>query len=147
MTHQLHLANGQFARGYNCAQSIFSAFAPSFGVSSEIAIRLSAPFGGGLGREGEVCGALSGALMVLGLRYGQDRANGNEDIYRMAHEFIHQFRQRHGAIRCRELLGQDISTPEGRQIARERDLFKSVCPILIEETAKSLAEYLDNYRP
>src|SRR5512140_2930835 len=106
-----HLANGRFARGFNCAQSIFAAFAPRLGVSSELALRVSAPFGAGLAREGEVCGALSGALMVLGLQYGQDRPESKEDMYRLAHEFIYQFKQRHGAVRCSELLHQDISTP------------------------------------
>ena len=119
MTDDLRVANGRFARGFNCAQSIFSAFAERFGVSSELALRLSAPFGAGLARQGEVCGALSGALMILGLQYGRDRPNDKEDIYQLAHEFIYQFQQRHGAILCRELLGHDISTPEGFRPIRQ----------------------------
>ncbi len=146
MTDALRVANGRFARGFNCAQSIFSAFAERFGVSSELALRLSAPFGAGLGRQGEVCGALSGALMILGLQYGQDRPEGKEDIYRIAREFIERFRQRHGAILCRELLGQDVSTPEGLQTARDKNLFASVCPILIDNTAKALTKYLNEPR-
>ncbi len=145
MTDPLLIANGRFARGFNCAQSIFSAFAGRYGISSEFAVRLSAPFGAGMGRQGEVCGALTGALMVLGLQYGREQPGDKEDIYRITHEFILQFQQRHGAIRCRELLGQDISTPEGLQSAREKDLFTGVCPMLIDETAKALMKYLSEY--
>ncbi len=147
MTDALRIANGRFARGFNCAQSIFSAFAGKYGISSEFAVRLSAPFGAGMGREGEVCGALTGALMILGLQYGREQPGDKEDIYRIAHEFILQFQQKHGAIRCRELLGQDISTPEGLQSAREKDLFTQLCPMLIDETAKALTKYLDEYHP
>jgi C_GCAxxG_C_C family probable redox protein len=146
MTDALRIANGRFARGFNCAQSIFSAFAERYGVSSEFALRLSAPFGAGMARQGEVCGALTGALMILGLQYGQDRPKDKEDIYQVAHEFIYQFRQRHGAILCRELLGHDISTPEGLQTAREQNLFAGICPILVDETAKALAKFLDEHR-
>ena len=98
MTDPLRVANGRFARGFNCAQAIFSAFAEQHGVTSEFALRLSAPFGAGMGREGEACGALTGALMVLGLQYGEARPEAKEEIYRIAHEFISQFRQRHGAL-------------------------------------------------
>jgi C_GCAxxG_C_C family probable redox protein len=145
MTDALRIANARFARGFNCAQSIFSAFAWRYGISSEFAVRLSAPFGAGMGRQGEVCGALTGALMILGLQYGPEQPGDKEDIYRIAHEFILQFQQRHGAIHCRELLGQDISTPEGLQSAREKDLFTDVCPMLIDETAKALTKYLGEY--
>lgn len=145
MTDALRIANARFARGFNCAQSIFSAFAGQYGISSEFAVRLSAPFGAGMGRQGEVCGALTGALMILGLQYGPEQPGDKEDIYRIAHEFILQFQQRHGAIHCRELLGQDISTPEGLQSAREKDLFTDVCPMLIDETAKALTKYLGEY--
>jgi C_GCAxxG_C_C family probable redox protein len=145
MTGALRLANGRFARGFNCAQAIFSAFAGQFGVSSEFAMRLAAPFGGGIAREGEVCGALSGALMVLGLQYGKNRPEAKEEIYRIARDFMEQFRGQHGSIHCRELLGHDISTPEGLQAARDGNAFSTVCPLLIDETAKALARYLKDH--
>lgn len=145
MSDALRTANGRHARGFNCAQSIFSAFAEEFGISSDLALRLSAPFGGGMGRQGEACGALSGALMVLGLRYGQDRPEGKDEMYRIAREFIDHFKRRHGALRCRDLLGYDTSTPEGLQAAREKNVFAAVCPLLIDETAKDLKQYLSDH--
>ena len=145
MTGALHAANGRFARGFNCAQSIFSAFAGHFGVSSEFALRLAAPFGGGMAREGEACGALTGALMILGLQYAQDRPEDKDRIYGIAREFMAHFQQQHGAIRCSELLGHDISTPEGLQAARDENVFASVCPSLINETAKALIRFLKEH--
>ncbi len=64
-----------------------------------------------MAREGEVCGALSGALMVLGLEYGSQRPEGKEEMYHITREFMQQFEQRHGTILCKRLLGHDISTP------------------------------------
>ncbi len=145
MTAPLRLANGRFARGFNCAQSVFSAFAPRYGLSNELALRLAAPFGGGIGRQGEVCGALTGALMVLALQYAQDRPEGKEEMYRIAGEFIGEFQRRHGALRCRDLVGFDISTPEGLQAARQRNVFTTLCPLLVDETAKALQQYLSDH--
>lgn len=135
-------AGNLHAGGFNCAQSVFAAFAEQSGVTPEFALRLAAPFGGGMGRKGEACGALTGALMVLGLRYGNDQPEGKEEIYRITREFIAGFEQRHGTIVCRQLLGQDISTPEGLQAARDANLFSTTCPALVEATAKALHAFL-----
>ena len=145
MTDAPQVANGRFARGFSCAQAIFSAFARGFGVSSELALRLSAPFGGGIAREGEVCGALTGALMVLGLQYGQDRPEGKEQTYLIAREFVEDFRRRHGAVRCSELVGHDISTAEGLEAARNANAFGTLCPVLVDETARSLQTYINDH--
>ena len=110
-----------------------------------MALRIAAPFGAGMARQGEVCGALSGALMVLGLQYGQDRPDGKEQTYRMAHEFMEIFRERHGALRCRDLVGHDISTPEGLQAARDANVFASLCPVFVDETARALTKYLHDH--
>ncbi len=142
MSKPLRVASGRFARGYNCAQSIFSAFAEERGVSSELGLRLSAPFGGGMGRAGEVCGALSGALMILGLEYGSERPESKEEVYRVVGQFMDQFQHRHGSVRCSNLLGHDIATPEGLQVARSNNVFSTVCPLLVDETAKALDTYL-----
>ena len=145
MSDALRVAHDQFAGGFNCAQSVFSAFAPRFDISGELAVRLAAPFGGGVGRAGEICGALSGALMILGLQYGQDRPEDKDEMYRIAREFMDQFRKRHGALRCRELIGHDISTPEGLREAREQKILSGLCPILVDETAKALERYLTDH--
>ncbi len=141
------IANSRHVLGFNCAQSIFAAFADRFDVSPELALRLAAPFGGGLSRKGQVCGALSGALMVLGLQYGTDQPEGKEEMYRIAREFIEQFEQQHGSVVCNELLGHNISTPSGLQAARDNKAFATVCPVLIDETAQALARFLNDHPP
>lgn len=145
MTGTVELASDRFAHGFNCAQSILAAFAADHGMSTEAALRLAAPFGGGLGRAGEVCGALSGALMVLGLRYATDRPEDKDAIYRITREFMAEFQQQHGAVLCRELVGFDIATPEGLQAARAHKVFAEVCPLLVASTAKALERYLNEH--
>ncbi len=145
MTDAVRTANGRFARGFSCAQSVFSAFAEQFGIAADLALHLPAPFGGGLARQGETCGALSGALMILGLRYGQDRPEGKEEMYRITREFMDGFKGRHGALRCSDILGFDISTPQGMQAAREKNVFATMCPLIVDETAKALERYLNEH--
>lgn len=132
-------------QGYNCAQSVLAVFAEALGLPLDVAMRLAAPFGGGIGRQGEVCGAASGALLALGLRYGSaapDKA-AKERMYAIAADFLHQFEAHNGAIRCRDLLQVDTSTPDGLAVARERQVFTSICPHVIVaavEIAEGLLE-------
>ena len=98
-----------------------------------------------MAREGEVCGALSAGLMVLGLQYASNRPEGKEEIYRIAREFVEQFRQRHGNVLCRELVGYDISAPDGLQAAKEHNVFGTTCPFIVEGTAKALTNYLSEH--
>jgi C_GCAxxG_C_C family probable redox protein len=141
LTDPIQTATDRFARGLNCSQAVFSAFAPRLGLSDELALKLASPLGAGLARQGQVCGALTGALMVLGLQYGGANPEDKETNYQIAEEFVSNFKKRYGAILCRELLGLDISTPGGLQAARERHLFTTICPALVKETAKSLTEF------
>ena len=142
MTDPLQIANDRFAQGLNCAQAVLSAFAAQFGISEETALRLASPFGGGIARQGQVCGALTGALMVLGLQRGNSAPQGKDETYRISEEFVQAFQERHGAILCRELIGFDVSTPEGLQAAREGKVFDSVCPGLVNGATEMLAEIL-----
>ena len=93
-------------------------------------MKLAGAFGGGLARRGELCGAVSGALMVLGLRYGGSPigdATLKEEIYQRAQAFIQAFAACHGSVLCGELLGVDIGTPEGRQAAKAQGLTEARC--------------------
>ena len=141
LTDPIQTANDRFAQGFNCSQAIFSAFASRLGLSDEAALKISSPFGAGIARQGQVCGALTGALMVLGLQQGNVNPENKEKTYQIAEEFVCKFKERHGTILCRELIGYDISTPAGLETAREEHLFTTVCPVLVKEAAKSLAEF------
>lgn len=143
MVNPVEIANDRFADGFNCCQAIFSAFAQQLALSDDLALRLAAPFGAGFARQGQVCGALTGALMVLGLKHGNVSPDGKEQTYRIAEGFVRQFHFRHGAILCRELIGYDVSRPEELQAARAAHAFTAVCPALVQRTAQVLAEFLE----
>jgi C_GCAxxG_C_C family probable redox protein len=124
---------------FNCAQSVLAAFSSDFGLSDEISYKIAGSFGGGLGRSGKTCGAVSGALMVLGLRYAQTKpgeAEKKEKNYEMVREFIKKFTAKNGSCVCAELLGYDISTPEGAKAAKEKGLFSTVCGRVVGDAAE-----------
>ncbi len=142
MTETLETAEARFARGLNCAQSVLASFSERYGIPSDLAVQLSAPFGAGIARRGHVCGALTGALMVLGLHHALGEPQDKEQMYEIAGDFIRRFSQLNGSVLCAEILGRDISTPEGLQAARDQNLFKTLCPHVVENTSQALAEHL-----
>jgi C_GCAxxG_C_C family probable redox protein len=134
----------RFREGYNCSQSALSVFAEEFGLPLDVAMRLAAPFGGGIGRRGEVCGAATGALIALGLRYGPTTAgkNDKERVYAVAAEFLRRFEARAGALNCRDLIQIDMTTPEGLAEARKRKVFSTTCPHLVAAAVEIANELL-----
>jgi C_GCAxxG_C_C family probable redox protein len=133
-----------FDGGFNCAQAVLSAFGPQYGLPPEMALRIAAPFGGGMGRRGEVCGAVAGALMVLGLKTGTTRGGdreAKEKIYRLTREMAGLFEKRNGSIRCRDLLGCDISTREGLERAKAEGLFQTACRRYVRDAAEILSKF------
>jgi C_GCAxxG_C_C family probable redox protein len=139
---RIDLARSRFSEGFSCSQSVLAAFAPELGLDVDAALRVSAAFGGGMGRLGHTCGAVTGALMVLGLKYGAIVADpvAKERTYALTREFIARFEAHHGATACADLLGVNIGTPEGQAAAREANLFKTTCPGLVASAAAILAE-------
>jgi C_GCAxxG_C_C family probable redox protein len=133
-----------FDQSYNCAQSVFSPFAAQFGLPGRTALKLASPFGGGMARRGEVCGAVTGGLLVLGLARGADTPAGKEEIYRLSQEFMHRFEEKHGALLCRDLLGCDISTPEGWQEVKRTGKSRNLCPLLVRDAAEIAQALLEN---
>lgn len=134
-----------FREGFNCAQAVLAAFAPELGLEREVALRVAGAFGGGMGRMGQTCGAVSGALMVLGLKHGQASAAdrpAKEHTYALVREFCAQFEARHGSTLCRELLGYHIGTPEGRQAIKEKGLHDSLCPRFVCDAAEIIEQWL-----
>ncbi|HRW13009.1 MAG TPA: C-GCAxxG-C-C family protein [Syntrophomonas sp.] len=132
-----------FADSGSCSQAIVLSFGPELGLPPEIAIKTAAAFGGGIARSGELCGALSGALMVIGLtRVATPGKEHNEVIYELGQEFLQRFHNRIGSTVCRDLLGADLSTAEGRQKARREDLFVLRCTNYVKAAAEILEEML-----
>jgi C_GCAxxG_C_C family probable redox protein len=140
----IDLATARFAEGYNCSQAVLSAYADRFGLDGETALKIASGFGGGMGRMAETCGAVTGALMVLGWKYGAaspDR-EAKERVYEQVREFAKRFAARHGSLACRDLLGCDISTAGGYDVARERNLFATTCPQFVRDAAEILDDML-----
>jgi C_GCAxxG_C_C family probable redox protein len=139
-------AVAMFGEGFNCAQSVLTACSGGTGLSRELAVRLGGPFGGGMGSLGETCGAVSGALMALGLKFfqaGPQDAAGKIRVYALAQEFCKKFKERHGSQLCRDLIGMDISTADGIKKAREAGVFKALCPPLVRSAAEIVEEMLN----
>jgi len=134
-------AVSDFNKGFNCAQAVFSVFAPELGMDREKARKVATAFGGGMARNGLTCGAVTGALMVLGLRHGMEmegKSEAKEATYSRSRHFMQLFRERRGSVSCSELLGCDISTPEGMKEAGEKGLFKTVCPRAVRDAVEIL---------
>lgn len=106
---------GEDAPYFNCAESVLLAGAETLGEVSEAIPRIATAFGGGLARQGDVCGAVTGGLMVIGLAEGRTRnTQSREPAYQAGEEFQKRFRAANGALTCRELTGCDMRTQEGR---------------------------------
>ena len=127
-----------FEKGYVCSQAVFAAFSEDLGLPKEQALKIGACFGSGM-RKAEVCGACTGALMALGLKYGESKEESNE----VCVKFLEEFKNENGSFICRDLLGCDISTPEGVKYARDNNLFKEICPKMVESAAKITENIID----
>lgn len=132
------LAEERFAQGFSCAQAVFSAVADAHGLPTETALRVASAFGGGIARRGEVCGAVTGAMMAIGWGCGHSTTDdeSKERTYAVSNELLTRFAASHGSLRCRELIGHDIGDSAGRAAAKESGVFKTLCPVLVREAAE-----------
>lgn len=131
----------QFKTGFNCAQSVVSAFTRELGIGNDTAIRISAGFGGGMGRQQLTCGALTGAYMVIGYLYGKhapDDDMANEKTVRLIQKFTSDFTAKYGHSDCFSLIGVDLNSEEGRKEAKEKNLAELKCEKFIEEIVDML---------
>lgn len=135
------LAVARFGKGHSCAQAVFSAFAEQLGMDYQMAVRVSAGFGGGMGMGG-VCGTVSGAYMAIGLKFGGMDAKAKEQTSKVTRQFVERFKAQHHCLTCRELMGLDVTTPEGRKLSKEKNLRATVCTGVVRDAANILAELL-----
>lgn len=134
-----------FEQKYHCSQAVLAAFAEELGLSEKLALKLGACFGGGM-CKGEVCGACTGALMALGLKYGQcetDDAVSRIKTNAITADFLEKFSEENGSYLCKELLGCDLSTQEGKDYAAEHRLFTELCPQIVLSAVKITKQFLD----
>ncbi len=137
-------------KGFLCSEAVLLALSEAQNVTSEIIPCIATGFGAGISRHGEVCGALSGAVMGLGLRFGRSQiAETPQDIspYQFGETMVNLFSSRVGHIRCRDILDLDISSDEGRKQYREQNLWESKCRELIRIAAELAYDLLQANPP
>jgi C_GCAxxG_C_C family probable redox protein len=138
-------AKKQFERGFHCAPAVLSTYSEQLGLEKALALRIACGFGAGIGRMGRTCGAVTGALMVIGLKYGQVNLADEESsqrTYTLVKELIDRFTAIHGSIECKELIGYDLSDSGELRLARESGVFKNKCPSFVYDSALILQEVL-----
>lgn len=131
-----------FSNGYNCAQAVLTAYCEDYGIDLDTARRISCGFGGGMGRTSEVCGAVSGAIMLIGLKHGKylkEDELSKEKTYALIQEFNKRFKELNGSVNCTELLGVELLTGDKAFIASK---VKTVCPKMVRDAAVIVEDIL-----
>jgi C_GCAxxG_C_C family probable redox protein len=139
MSERVVCAENMFEKGYMCSQAVFAAFSDMLGLDKELALKIGNGFGGGIARKQEICGAVSGAIMLIGLKYGKIHVDDNvshEKTYAMVEDFCSKFTERNKSINCYEILGCDMST------AKERGLFSTICLKCVRDAAEIVEDLI-----
>ena len=139
-------ARDLFLSGHNCAQSVVLSFADDLKFSQELGLKMAAGFGAGMGRQQETCGAVTGAIMVLGLLKGE-QVNNNDELkthaYGAVKELVKGFEEEFQTTRCRDLIGCDLNTPEGSAQFEKENMMETVCAVCVEK-AVAIVESMTN---
>lgn len=142
----LNIKGKKFLEGYNCAQSVLFSFCEELGLDADTALKISCGFGGGMGRKGEVCGAVSGGILVLGLKFGRGKSDqrAQTDVaYAEVREFMKRFSAKHGSCYCRELLsGCNLSTLEGQAYFKDNECLNLICRPCVRDAAAIVEDLL-----
>lgn len=134
-----------FKQGFSCSQAVLAAVSEPLGLDRERALKIAQAFGGGMARMGLTCGAVTGAMLAIGLKHGRTQPEdeeAKERTYRLVHDLFQKFQTRHGSVVCRELIGVDLSTPEGHNLGAQRGVFDNLCPRFISDAVEILEEIL-----
>lgn len=135
-----------FNSSFNCAQSVFTTFGPELGLTEDDCLKIACAFGAGMGKQQHVCGAVSGALMVLGAKFGKalnDPECKKEFTYSAAEEFLDRFKAKNGSIVCKELLrGLNMNDPEELKKINELKLFETSCEKYIEDAVEIIEKLI-----
>ena len=133
MNERVKQASELFGNGLYCSQAVLGAFSEKYGIDKTLAFRISCGLNSGV-RCADICAAVSGAILVIGLKYGDDKAVCNLKT----EEYIKTFKEKNGSILCRDLLDCDISTPDGKEKAITENLFKTRCMDMVISAAQIL---------
>jgi C_GCAxxG_C_C family probable redox protein len=130
-------AVSKFEEGYNCAQSVIFTFCDDLKMDKDLGLKMACGFGGGMARNGEVCGAVTGGIIVIGAKYGRgenDDRTFTDRTYTKTRELMNRFSEIHGTFICRRLLnGCELTSEEGQKSFKENDLFNKICKPCIKD--------------
>jgi C_GCAxxG_C_C family probable redox protein len=139
-------AVARFVSGYNCAQSVLFAFCEDVGLDQNKALKIACGFGAGMGRKEEVCGAVTGGIMAIGLKHGRgekDTQKATEITYAKVRELMNLFSEKHGSYICRQLLnGCDLSNDEGHKLYLANDYRNKICKPCVQSVVKIVEEII-----
>ncbi len=146
MSNKTETALQKFESGYNCAQSVLLAYCDDVNIDSDTAIKIGWGFGAGMGRKQEVCGAVTGGIMIIGAKYGKsqdDKQATTEKIYSKTRELLNRFQLMHGTHICLQLLnGCELMTEKGQKYYKENRLKNKVCSECVSSVTQILEEIL-----
>jgi len=135
-------AAARFLEGYNCAQSVLLTMSEHWNGKNELVPKIATAFGGGIGRCGSVCGALTGGIMAIGIKYGTNEPSIKKRLkaYELANTFYKRFNQQYGTVLCRELIGYDLSNPKEMAKVRKEKLLEEKCANFVRKAVEILTE-------
>ncbi len=136
-----------FLKRFTCSAAVFSAFSPELGLDADTAKKIACGFGAGISKSGNICGAVSGSIMVIGLKFGKCAEGDDaatEKTRDLVRRFLMEFTRRHGSVNCTELLGYDLSQPDEYSAAQESGVFVGKCPVFVRDAAGILENLLEN---
>ena len=143
---RIHESLYLFNQGYNCSQAVFSVYAEENGLDPDLARKIATSLGAGIGRTGNICGAVSGAILAIGLIHGMNRPDdteAREKSYQLTQDFMKTFTDRYGSVSCPTLLGYHLGIPAEREEAGRKGVVKDICPRLVQGAAEILKEILE----
>lgn len=140
--NRIDIAVNSFREGLSCSQAIASTYGPVLGLERETAIKAVSAFGAGMCRLGATCGAVTGAMMVIGLTMDLQDPESKERIFCLGKEFCQCFIKRNGSVNCTDLMGYDLSNPEELCIAKEKNIASTICVKLVTDAAEILEQML-----
>jgi len=147
MKNRAETAVSKFSEGYNCAQSVFYSFCDDLRFDKNTALKMACGFGAGMGRKGEVCGAVTGGIIVIGAKYGRgekDDRTATELTYQKTRELMDRFEQKHGTFICRKLLnGCELTTEEGRKHFKATNLSNTTCKPCVQSVVEILGDIME----
>lgn len=140
-------AEQEFEKGFNCSQSVLSVYCEQLGLDRNTAFLLSSAFGGGINKMGEICGAVSGAIMLIGLKYGRVMADDQDAIERtekQTNNFFDEFKKRNKFLKCKELLGYDFGIESENEFIKNNDLTRQLCPKFVKDAVEIFEKNIED---